>query len=252
MSRYGWRPDLPDHRDLTYSAPRLVAPLPPAVDLRPGCPPVYDQGQLGSCTGNAIAGAFEFDLLKQKARDFVPSRLFVYYNERAMEGSVGVDAGAQIRDGVKSLAKLGVCDEALWPYSDAIPGPFQRKPTPECYADAAKHRVLTYLRVPRSLPIFKVCLAAGYPFIFGFTVYEGFESVEVACDGVANLPLLGESVLGGHAALCVGYDDASQRVLVRNSWGPGWGQAGYFTMPYAYLLDPGLSDDFWTLRAVEG
>ena len=86
--------------------------------------------------------------------------------------------------------------------------------------------------------------------MFGFTVYESFESQEVAKTGVVPMPAPGEQVVGGHAVLAVGYDDSAQTFMVRNSWGTGWGQAGYFTMPYAYLTTRGLSSDFWTIRIV--
>src|SRR5450759_909977 len=108
IARYGWLPDLPDQRDYFYAAPvEMAGALPISIDLRPQCPPVYDQGQLGSCTANAIAGAIEFDRMKQKLADFVPSRLFIYYNERVIEGTVRSDSGAMIRDGIKSVASLG-------------------------------------------------------------------------------------------------------------------------------------------------
>src|SRR3954452_17409791 len=117
VKRYGWVRDLPDQRDHVYAAPAMPrAALPPSADLRGQCPPVYDQGQLGSCTANAIGGAFEFDLLAQGLADFVPSRLFIYYNERAIEGSIDSDSGAMIRDGIKSVAKVGVCAETSWKY----------------------------------------------------------------------------------------------------------------------------------------
>jgi C1A family cysteine protease len=258
---FGWKPDSPDHRDLVYSAPRgVLRQLPPLVDLRPHCPPVYDQGGIGSCTANAIGGAIHFDRLKSsQSPDFVPSRLFIYYNERAMEGSVGTDSGAQIRDGVKSVAKQGVCPETEWPY-EAIPadanGHFPAgsreatKPVDACYQDALKNRVTTYQRVVTTLDQLRGCLAAGYPFVFGFSVYESFESQQVADSGVAPMPGPSEQLLGGHAVLAVGYDDASQRFLVRNSWGASWGQQGHFTMPYAYLTERSLSSDFWTIRVV--
>jgi C1A family cysteine protease len=260
-ARYGWVPDLPDARDHLYGAPAIaLAALPPSADLRPGCPPVYNQGRIGSCTANAIAGAFEFDLMKQGLSDFMPSRLFIYYNERNMEGHVGFDSGAQIRDGVKSVATLGVCSETDWPYDDtpaasdggAFPAGAKEaeQPPPQCYQDALNNRVTTYSRVVRDLNQMRGCLASGSPFLFGFTVYESFESQAVAQSGVASMPQPGEQVLGGHAVLAVGYDDAAQTFTVRNSWGPTWGQAGYFTLPYAYLTTRGLSSDFWTLRIV--
>jgi len=262
IARYGWTPDLPDHRDHLFAAPlaKLVA-LPASVDLRKQCPKVYDQGQIGSCTANAIAAAIEFDLKRQKLADFVPSRLFIYFNERDMEHTVATDSGAQIRDGVKSINKLGVCPETEWTYDDTPADPNTNLwpphakpaqcPTKQCYTDALEHQALTYMRVNRDLAQFKGCLAAGYPFIFGFTVYSAFESAPVARTGVLNLPAAGEQVEGGHAVLCVGYDDPSQRFIVRNSWGGKWGQKGYFTMPYAYLLSAQLASDFWTIRVME-
>jgi C1A family cysteine protease len=258
---FGWMPDLPDNRDHLYAAPLAkLRVLPSKVDLRRRCPKVYNQGQIGSCTANAIAAAIEFDRKKQKLSDFIPSRLFIYYNERSMEHSVPLDNGAQIRDGIKSVAKQGACPETEWPYDDTPadsntnlwpPGakPAQ-KPPRSCYSDAKKFRTVSYQRVDRMLAQFKGCLADGYPFVFGFTVYESFESAEVGRTGELKMPEPKEGVVGGHAVLAVGYDDQSQRFIVRNSWGRSWGQKGYFTMPYSYLLTNNLSDDFWTIRLV--
>jgi len=172
IGRYGWHPDLPDHRDLLYAAPHTVAlALPSSVDLRPGCPPVYDQGQIGSCTANAIAGAFEFDQIKQKLPEFTPSHLFIYYNERVIEHDVPMDNGAQIRDGIKSVATLGVCPETSWPYSDENKDPnpcptcpYAKKPTKSCYTEAKHHTVKLYQRLTPILSTLKGCLASGYPF----------------------------------------------------------------------------------------
>ena len=250
IHRFGWLPDLPDARDHMYAAPMAtMVALPAKVDLRPHCPPVYDQGQLGSCTGNAIAGAVQFDREKQKLKpDFVPSRLFIYYNERVIEGTVESDSGAQIRDGIKSVAKQGVPPETDWPYDIAK---FAHKPPAKAYTDALKDQAVSYSRVSRTLSQMKGCLASGYPFVFGFTVYDSFESDQVAKTGIVPMPGHGESVLGGHAVLAVGYDYSQQRFIVRNSWGPHWGMKGYFTIPYAYLTERGLSSDFWTIRLME-
>ena len=249
IARYGWVPDLPDGRDHLYAAPMLgAAVLPVKADLRPNCPPVYDQGQLGSCTGNAIAAAVQFERKKQgMAPDFPPSRLFIYYNERVIEGTVGTDAGAMIRDGIKSVATLGVCPEADWPYNI---NKFTKKPTAKAFKDALHARAVSYSRVTRTLQQMKGGLASGFPFVFGFSVYESFESADVAKTGVVPTPVANEKLLGGHAVLAVGYDDAQQRFFVRNSWGAGWGMQGYFSMPYSYLLDANLSDDFWTIRLI--
>jgi C1A family cysteine protease len=246
---YGWVPDLPDQRDRIYQAPqRIAAALPRAVDLRAGCPDVYDQGDLGSCTANAIAGALEFNQIKEKLTDvFPPSRLFIYYNERAIENTVDEDSGAMIRDGIKSVSKQGAPHETIWPYDAAR---FKTKPTAAAYKDAAKHRALIYQRVTQTLQQLKGCLAAGYPFVFGFSVYESFESDAVAKSGKMPMPAKKEKQLGGHAVLAVGYDDTLKRFIVRNSWGPKWGLAGYFTMPYEYMVETNLADDFWTIKQV--
>lgn len=244
---YGWNPDRPDQRDMIYSAVAPV-PLPESVDMRPLCPPVVDQGALGSCTANALAGAVGFLEMKDKV-PFVPvSRLFVYYNERLLEHTTKSDSGAIIRDGIKTLKAQGACAEALWPY---VIAKFTRKPKVAAYTAAAKHKIYSYARLT-SLASMQQCLAGGFPFVFGFTVYDSFESSEVAQTGVVPMPAPGEQVLGGHAVLAVGYDLASGRFIVRNSWGTGWGQAGYFTIPFAYLVDPNLADDFWTVRRERG
>jgi C1A family cysteine protease len=250
IKTYGWVPDLPDQRDFVYQVPHdLGIAVPMHVDLTPGCPPVYDQGELGSCTANAIAAALEFDQRKQGLKDqFTPSRLFIYYGERVIERTVNEDAGAMLRDGMKSVAQQGAPHEALWPYTIRK---YRTKPVAAAFTDAAKHPALLYRRVTRSLDQFKGCLAAGFPFVFGFSVYASFESDAVAADGHVPMPAPGEQLLGGHAVLAVGYDAATARFIVRNSWGTEWGMGGYFTMPFAYLTDMNLSDDFWTVSLVQ-
>jgi C1A family cysteine protease len=249
--RYGWIPDLPDQRDHLYAAPApIVTRLPPHIDLRPKCPPVFDQGQLGSCTANAIGAAYRFDLKRQKvAGRFVPSRLFIYYNERLIEGTVATDAGAMLRDGIKSLAKQGVCNDATWPYDL---GRFAEQPPAPAYREALQHQATSYLRVAQEGFQMKGCLASGFPFVFGFSVYESFESPEVARTGYVPMPGSRERQLGGHAVMAVGYDDAAQNFICQNSWSTGWGERGFFYLPYAYLGNPQLASDLWTLRTVEG
>ncbi|HEV2035354.1 MAG TPA: C1 family peptidase [Candidatus Dormibacteraeota bacterium] len=250
IAGYGWIPDLPDQRDHLYAAPPVfLADLPPSTDLRASCPAVYNQGRLGSCTANAIGAAIEFDRLLQKLPDFVPSRLFIYYNERVIEGTVDFDSGAQLRDGIKTVASQGVCPEPEWPYDIEK---FTQKPSAQAYKDAATDRAISYQSLIQDLNQMKGCLASGYPFIFGFTVYESFETLAVAESGHASLPGPRERPIGGHAVMAVGYDDAEQWFLVRNSWGARWGLAGYFTLPYAYLIQPVLASDLWTIRIVGG
>lgn len=246
---YGWTPDLPDQRDLLYAAPApFQKAIPPKVDLRPGCPAVYDQGQLGSCTANAIAGAIEFDQKKANQTEFTPSRLFIYFNERTIEHTVASDAGAQIRDGIKSVASVGVPPETDWPYDITK---FAQQPPAQAFTDAKQHLVVLYQRLIQELGTLKGCLASGYPFVFGFTCYESFESDEVAKSGILPMPASGEQTVGGHAVVCVGYDDTAQQFIIRNSWGSDWGQAGYFMMPYAYLTNHRLASDLWTIRSVQ-
>lgn len=251
---HGWQPDEIDLRDKNYYdyayKVERTAVLPPSVDLRAQCPAVYDQGQLGSCTANAIAGMLEFLQMKQgQTSPFTPSRLLIYYDERAMEGTVHEDAGAEIRDGIKSVAKQGACPESEWPYDISR---FATKPPKKCYTDALQHQALSYQRIT-GLTQMKASLAAGYPVVFGFLVYSSFESDEVAQTGVMPLPQHGEQLLGGHAIMCVGYSDVDQRLLIRNSWGTSWAgpMAGYFTMPYSYAVNSKYCSDFWTIRSIE-
>ncbi len=246
---YGWRPDKPDIRDIRFKVERAVI-LPPAIDLRGSFPPCYDQGQLGSCTANAIAGCLEFDQLKQSEKNSAtPSRLFIYYNERVMEGTISEDAGAEIRDGIKSVNDLGAPAEKLWPYK---PAKFTKKPTQAAYRSAKAHQTVSYARLDgTSIVSLKSCLALGFPFAFGFTCYDYFEGDQIAKDGILKLPAPGEQVVGGHAVVGVGYDDATQMILVRNSWAADWGDKGYFYMPYAYITNKDLADDFWVIRQVE-
>ncbi len=248
--KLGWVPDIPDARDILYAAPaKVLKKLASKINLTSKFPAVYDQGQLGSCTANAIGAAFQFLQKKQKIKDFIPSRLFIYYNERVILGTINEDSGAMIRDGIKTMNKQGACMETMWPYKIEM---FTQKPPKECYKEALKHQVTSYQRLSQNLNQLKGCLAAGYPFVFGFTVYDSFMSQAVARTGKMPMPDLSkEKVAGGHAVVAAGYDDSLQAFIVRNSWGKGWGKNGYFTMPYAYIQNSSLCDDFWTMRIIE-
>jgi C1A family cysteine protease len=254
---YGWRPQLPDARDRMYVA-RLTSPAPAEYDLRPSMPPAYDQGQLGSCTGNAIAAGMEYERDRQGLPDFIPSRLFIYYNERALEGTVSSDSGAVIRDGIKVVNGEGVCPETLWPYNV---GMFAVKPPKRCYVAATKDKAVQYEAI-QTLGDLKDAIASNLAVVFGFTVYQSFESESVAHTGVMPMPKPGEVTVGGHAVIAVGYSDPKNQLIVRNSWGASWGDHGYFYMPYQYLTGSKVSSDsspingahlasdFWAIQLV--
>ncbi len=245
MRSYGWKRDSNDARDHKYSAPfRAPVALPTNVDLRPHMPPVYDQSTLGSCTANAVAGALQFERRKKGLPDFTPSRLFLYWNTRAMEGTSDYDSGAMLRDAIKSLGDMGDLPESDWPYDI---NEFATKPPLRCYDVATMYSHVQYKRIDQDLDLMRQALAGGDPFVFGFTVYESFESVDVAATGSVPMPGPLEKQLGGHAVLAVGYEDVNQRFIIRNSWGPAWGQNGYCTMPYAYLQGRAYASDFWTI-----
>lgn len=245
LRTYGWHRDLPDFRDLRYAAKGGISIK---SNLVPLCPPVEDQGAEGSCTAHALTGALE---VLEKI-DGLPvtqmSRQFLYHNELAQaQIIVLLDRGSQIKTGIKCLAKQGCCREELWPY---VAGGYRKRPSVDCYADGLRHQITRYQRLD-TLDDMRSCLSEGFPFVFGFSVYESFESADVAKSGVCPMPSKGEKLLGGHAVLAVGHDDAIGRFTVRNSWGPGWGMDGYFTMPYDYLGNKNLAADFWTIKRGE-
>lgn len=244
---YGWQRDLPDHRDLWYALSSPAVGLPSSMDLTPSMPPVYDQGNVGSCTGNSCAGALAYARNMQGLPSFTPSRLQLYYDARALEGTTGSDSGAQIRDVIKGAAVNGACDEVMWPYD---PAAVTTAPSPTARALAANDRAIGYRRLGQDLTAIRSCLAGGDPIVFGFSVFESFESDAVARTGIMPMPAASESLLGGHAVLASGYDDSRKAILVRNSWSASWGIAGYFYMPYAYITNPDLASDLWTIRLI--
>lgn len=251
---YGWKPDLPDARDFVFK-PKVVAPVTlKSVDLRKTCvvPPIMDQEQLGSCTGNGISSVVYFDLLNKHGgkgiTPFQPSRLFVYYNERVIEGTVNEDAGAEIRDGIKAVATKGVCPESEWKY---IISKFKTKPPVKCYTHALQFKALKYSRIDNTnKSAIVAALLSGFPIVFGFTVYESFEGDQVAKTGVVQMPKKTEQVMGGHCVYMLGYDAVTDRFICANSWGTSWGNKGYFTIPAKYITNQNLADDFWVVNSL--
>lgn len=248
ITKYHWQRDRADSRDHLFTAAPTVAPA--SVDLRTYASPIEDQGQLGSCTGNAIAGAIELIDKKNNKRLDV-SRLFIYYEERVLEGTINYDAGAYIRDGIKVCYTKGAPLESLWPYNVRK---WAAKPSTAAYTDALKRKVTGYQRCANFAAV-KNALALGNPVVIGFDVYESFEQgTWQLANGSGLMPYPNtatEQLLGGHAVLIVGYNDSTQRFIVKNSWGTAWADKGYFYMPYQVIQNTSMSDDFWVISAVK-
>ena len=253
LGKYRWKRDPIDTRDHMYQLAPLQA-IPPRIDLRTYCSPIEDQGNLGSCTGNAIAGQIEL-IDRKGGKPLDVSRLFIYYEERVLEGSVRYDSGAYIRDGIKVTYNKGAPLESLWPYAL---NKFATKPPTTAYTDALKRKVTGYQKCANFAAV-KNALAAGNPVTIGFDVYESFEgawgNITHGQTGSGMMPMPNkntEQLLGGHAVCIVGYDDTlgGGRFIVRNSWGTSWGDNGYFYMPYGVIQDTSMSSDFWLISAV--
>ena len=191
---------------------------------------IEDQHDLGSCVGNAIANAYEL-MVRQKYPDqFVElSRLFVYYNARELEGDIANDSGAYIRTGLSAVKKWGICTEALWPY---YINRFTVKPTPECYADAAKRKITEYYQLATAEDMIET-LNNNQPVIIGMSVYESFDRTSKN-DPVVAIPDSSDTYLGGHAVTVIGYDLDRQLFLFKNSYGTGWGDGGYGYITFEY------------------
>jgi len=242
--KYGWVPDLKDQRDVLYGASSkpFVLPLPESIDLRNFSSPINDQGASSSCVFNAGVKSIHFLQLREWKQELVYlSRLFPYYNTRAVEGDVEQDAGATIRNAIKSFAKHGTCPESMWPFDLSK---LKDKPSDACYLEAEKHKITSYQRLT-TLEDMLQCLAEGFPFIFGITIYESFESEETKKTGNIKMPVWNERTLGGHAMQCVGYDLNAETFLFGNSWGEDWGQGGYGQLPFNYMMQFG--GDAWVI-----
>lgn len=233
--------DRVDERDFKYESKKKSKPK--LVDLRPQMPPVVDQGQLGSCTANAIVSGLMQYWLKKAGNSIQLSRLFLYWFERFLENTVNEDSGAMIADGMKVAQKIGVCPELDYEYDISK---FTSQPDISDIVDAIDYRISSYHRV-KNLEECKSALADEYPVVIGILVYDSFESAEVARTGMMPIPKQGEQQLGGHAVLVVGYDDERKLFIVRNSWSENWGDKGYFYMPYE-CFENGIVMDAWTGR----
>lgn len=272
----GWLPDYPDLRDYTEQKEEIRTILgekrpfkarsaPSSVDLREWCSPVEDQGQLGSCTAHAGVGVIEYYERKSFRRHQDASRLFLYKVTRNLMKMKG-DTGAYLRTTMGAMVLFGVPPETYWPYHDEQ-DEFDKEPPAFCYAFAQNYQTLKYFRhdptgtkAEEVLKKVKEYLASGHPAMFGFTVYNSIEQADTT--GKIPFPSPKEKIEGGHAVMAVGYDDkmvienkygrikTTGALLIRNSWGKGWGEKGYGYLPYDYVLK-GLAEDFWSILKKE-
>lgn len=215
-------------------------------------PSTKNQGSLGTCSAACTVSMYEFLMARLGRRHWRGSMLYQYYNTRLLMGTVDVDSGGFLRSAMKAMAKYGVCREELWQYDT---NRFRDEPSSEAYEDGKRFQALTYYRLQTgNLEEMKACIAESYPFVFGFSTFESFQSPEVAKTGRIPMPKADEAFCNGHAVLGIGYDDRSRNFLILNSYGDGWGAPafpGFFTIPYDYIGNPDLADDFWTLRDIE-
>lgn len=245
--KYSWQRQPKDDRDYKSVVHKKVAvALPPAFQFSDKSP-VYDQLNEGSCVANSAAANYRYRLFDMlRSWNFDPSRQFLYYTVRELEGTTGCDCGAYCRDAFKALNKWGICKEELWAYSQ----PYSRRPTAQAYTDGMNQLVLEYAAVAQDLTTLKQTIYAGHPITFGFDVYSSFESSNWwKTTGVMPIPKSGERFLGGHSVLIIGWDDAKQCFLCQNSWGNGWGLNGYFWFPYSYMVS-NHADDFWVIQDI--
>lgn len=249
----GWLPDPPDPRDRVFSAPIPKALQSVYLANKYKFAPVYDQGPLGSCVGNAVAFLVHFNLLNKNFFDepaiFRPSRLFIYYGAREILGYQNVDSGAFIRDGIKTVADIGAPSEDAWPY---IISKFADKPSDTAYRYAARTKGLVYERVNNSSKELVVAaLMQGYPIVFGTYLYPSFMTSEVSRTGIVPLPNFNDWPIGGHAMVIVGYRAEDDTFICRNSWTRAWGQDGYCRMPSAYITNTNVTMDAWVIKKLD-
>ena len=217
-----------------------IPKLPNVIDLRYKFPPAYDQEDLGSCTANAICSLIYFEY-----NCFLGSRLFLYYNERLLNKSIDLDSGASLSDGIKVLMIYGICLEKDWLYDITK---FKIKPPLKCYSNALKNKAVFVSNIRNDLQSMKNAIYNNDPFVVGIAIFESFESSVVTKTGYVPMPKINDKYLGGHAVLCIGYDDIKKVFIMRNSWGPYWGDNGNFYLPYNYLLNSSYTSDLWCIK----
>jgi len=235
----GWLPDHPDYYD-QYSIYNSVKNK-ISIDLRNISPGVYNQKLIRSGVANALAGLYEFHLIQKDINIvFIPSRLFIYYNQRKLMDTVNYDSGSQIKTGLQVIKEYGICPETKWPYHNDY---FDYEPTFDCYEYIIEK--FDYYRLHHNLESLKASLSNKNPFVFGMAVYTEF--INITEDGVLTMPSKDSKYIGGHCVMAVGYDDNKQSFIIRNSFGVEWGDKGHFYMPYDYITEPNLCKDFWVI-----
>jgi len=212
--------------------------IPENIDLRDKFPLCFNQGEIASCTANAIVAVYAY-----YDANFMGSRMFLYYNERQADNDIEDDKGSTLSQGIHVAENIGICSEEEWKYDIKL---FDIRPPEKCYLEAKNHKANDYYHIEQTENAIKATLAKGYPILLGITVYESFENEEVAKNGIVSLPLPNENLLGHHAVVLVGYNNNNQWIL-RNSWGTEWGDNGYFYLPFDYLTDQYLATDLWVL-----
>lgn len=250
VRRFGWVREHPDPLDrfyLDYFPEELEAKLPTRASNAQWRTHIEDQGNASACVGHATTSMTEARYNKAGLPFVDLSRLFTYWGARSLEGATQFDSGCYIRDACKWISSNGLCNEALWPYSDKLKQ-VQRKPSQAAFQNATLRKGFPYYSI-KGLQQLKANIAAGYDAVIGITVYESFMTNAVANTGNVPMPnLKTERPLGGHAIMVDGYDDALGGLICVNSWGTGWGRSGEFTLPYGFITNPDLSDDFWSAR----
>jgi C1A family cysteine protease len=242
---YGWLPSPPDHRDKVYSAAPLAGVY--DYDLRGWMPAVYNQGSTGSCVWQSVSAAMEYLRRRELLSDFVPSRLWGYYQTRVIEETTESDSGCTVRDAMKVANGFGVPPEDLWPF---ITSKVLVEPPDNLGIIAKTDMALAYAVVASQRSAILSCFKQNCPVIIGCSVFAGIESQEAAGTGVIPMPLPDEAPAGGHAMLLVGYQSGPRRFIVRNSWGPEWGDGGYGYMDAEYVTNPALTDELWVISKV--
>lgn len=240
-------PDVKDPRDLIIKA---AAPSVSESSLRSNWKlSIRDQGQIGTCTANGTLEAAGYDWVRDGKPDPVLARLFLYWVSRFLEGTKPtVDSGCQIRNVIRALRTWGAPPETTWPYVDDGKD-FTIKPSDEAYKEAELHKALFFYRCP-DLNTVKASIEQGFPVIMGFSVPDSFMDAETAATGVIQMPKPTDAMDEGHCMVFAGWSDARQQLDGPNSWGEGWGDKGWFHMPYAFM-EAGYVSDCWTLRKVQ-